>query len=303
MKEKVFIVNEETNEEKQPKAAIKEGKLDMVIAFDTTGSMSAYIEDVKKHVKELIPELLNTNPDLMLSIVAFGDYCDMESATEFGKAYQCIDLTRNGNDLVDFTLNAQNTSGGDSDEFYELVLHKILTETKWRPDANKNILLIADAQPHSPGYSYTASRGGKDLFAIVNSIASDDSDSSYPSCEIKEVTIVENSQYDWRQEAYRAKEMGVEIDTLSLCFYGKDWYKELSEITNGVYSQFKSSHKTTEFVKTAAWARGGETTSAYLYNTVANCADAELRCSAATYMCKNVYTQDLYDKDIANKSL
>lgn len=29
--------------------------LDMVIAFDTTGSMSAYINAVKNHVKELVP--------------------------------------------------------------------------------------------------------------------------------------------------------------------------------------------------------------------------------------------------------
>lgn len=35
----------------------KQGVLDMVIAFDTTGSMAAYIEDVRKQVAELIPRL------------------------------------------------------------------------------------------------------------------------------------------------------------------------------------------------------------------------------------------------------
>lgn len=34
-----------------------DGMLDMVIAFDTTGSMSAYINAVKTHVKELVPKL------------------------------------------------------------------------------------------------------------------------------------------------------------------------------------------------------------------------------------------------------
>ena len=53
------------------------GKLDMVIAFDTTGSMAAYIEDLR------------------LGIVAFGDYCDMANRETFGDAYQCIPLTGN----------------------------------------------------------------------------------------------------------------------------------------------------------------------------------------------------------------
>ena len=41
-----------------------DGKLDMVIAFDTTGSMSKYIGAVKEHVKELIPKLFKQNPNL-----------------------------------------------------------------------------------------------------------------------------------------------------------------------------------------------------------------------------------------------
>lgn len=48
-----------------------DGMLDMVIAFDTTGSMSAYINAVKTHVKELVPKLFGSNPDLRIGIVAF----------------------------------------------------------------------------------------------------------------------------------------------------------------------------------------------------------------------------------------
>ena len=49
---------------------VEDGKLDMVIAFDTTGSMSCYIESVKKHVVELIPKLFESNPNLRLGVVA-----------------------------------------------------------------------------------------------------------------------------------------------------------------------------------------------------------------------------------------
>lgn len=43
-----------------------DGMIDMVIAFDTTGSMSAYINAVKTHVKELVPKLFSSNPDLRI---------------------------------------------------------------------------------------------------------------------------------------------------------------------------------------------------------------------------------------------
>lgn len=123
--------------------------LDMVIAFDTTGSMNAYIEAVKLQVKELIPKLFKQNPDLRIGIVAFGDYCDMPSKDRFGKAYQVCELTDNENRLIEFITKAQSTSGGDSDEFYELVIKKIVEETNWREGSTKAVLLIADAEPHA----------------------------------------------------------------------------------------------------------------------------------------------------------
>lgn len=38
--------------------------LDMVIAFDTTGSMAHYIKSVKEYVTELVPKLFAINPHL-----------------------------------------------------------------------------------------------------------------------------------------------------------------------------------------------------------------------------------------------
>lgn len=122
---------------KESTTTSSDGRLDMVIAFDTTGSMTKYIDAVKKHVKELIPKLFKQNPDLRIGIVAFGDYCDMPSKDIFGKAYQVCELTDNENRLIEFITEAQNTSGGDEDEFYELVIKKIVEETNWREEAKK----------------------------------------------------------------------------------------------------------------------------------------------------------------------
>lgn len=203
-----------------------DGKLDMVIAFDTTGSMAKYIDAVKEHVKELIPKLFKQNPNLRIGIVAFGDYCDMPSKYNFGKAYQVCELTDDENKLIKFITNAQNTGGGDNDEFYELVIKKIVEETNWREDSTKAVLFIADANPHEVGYSYG--------------------------------NIVVNNQIDWREEAKKAAEKGIKFDTLTI--YETKWYKELSSITNGVSAPFSTSSKTSQLVEAAALARGGEKT-------------------------------------------
>lgn len=229
-----------------------DGRLDMVIAFDTTGSMASYIDAVKEHVKELIPRLFKQNPDLRIGIVAFGDYCDMPNKYKFGSAYQVCELTDDENKLIEFITNAQNTSGGDGDEFYELVIKKIVEETNWRESSTKAVLLIADAEPHKVGYSY------------------DD--------------IVVNNQIDWREEAKKAAEKGIKFDTLTI--YKTRWYKELSSITNGVNASFSTSSKTSQLVEAAALARGGEKTRG-LYKTTMDSfkasGDAEMTAVYAAY--------------------
>lgn len=197
------------------------GQLDMVIAFDTTGSMAAYIDDVRHQVADMIPRLFKDNENLRLGIVAFGDYCDMTNKDTFGDAYQCIPLTDNENDIIKFVRESKDTSGGDGDEFYELVLKKIIDESPWREDSSKAILLIADAAPHEIGYTYR--------------------------------DFVVGNQIDWKQEARKAADKKIKIDTVSI--HGHPWYKELSAMTNGLSVPFKSSGKTGTMIETATTAR------------------------------------------------
>ena len=232
--------------------ASSDGKHDMVIAFDTTGSMYSYINAVKKHVKELIPELLKTNPNMKIGIVAFGDYCDMESATVFGNAYQVLPLTDNRDKIINFIKNAKNTNGGDGDEFYELVIKKITEETSWRKDSVKSVLLIADCGPHPVGYNYGE--------------------------------FVTNSQIDWRTEAKKSAALGIKWDTLSINSRYSDWYKELSLLTNGVHAPFKTDTKTNDLIRAAAYSRGGTITKNYFINCVtAVVNDKELTATYAAY--------------------
>lgn len=198
------------------------GKLDMVIAFDTTGSMARYIEAVRKEVSELIPQLFKDNEDLRLGIVAFGDYCDMNNAQDYGDAFQCIAPTANENDLIRFVLNSRDTSGGDGPEFYELVIKKIVEETQWREGSTRSILLIADAVPHEVGYSYE--------------------------------NIIKGSQIDWRVEAKKAADNKIKIDTVTIT--DAPWFRELSAMTNGVSVPFHTGDKTAELVRASVMSRG-----------------------------------------------
>ena len=221
----------------------KIGVLDMVIAFDTTGSMAAYIDAVRKEVAELIPRLFKDNEDLRLGIVAFGDYCDMNNAQDFGDAYQCLMPTNNENDIIKFVRETKNTSGGDGDEFYELVIKKIVEETPWREDSTRAILLISDADPHPLGYTY------KDY-------------------------VVRN-QIDWRMEASKAAEMKIKIDTVTIT--DSPWYKELSKMTNGISVPFASGHKTARLVETATMARGSMKSREKFDMLYSECLDDECR--------------------------
>lgn len=238
------------NEERFAQVAPKNvGKLDMVIAFDTTGSMAQYIGAVRKEVAELIPQLFKDNEDLRLGIVAFGDYCDMNNSQDFGDAYQCIAPTANENDLIKFVLNSKDTSGGDGPEFYELVIKRIVEETQWREGSTRSILLIADAVPHEVGYSYG--------------------------------NIVKGAQIDWRIEARKAADMRIKIDTVTIT--DAPWFRELSAMTNGVSVPFHTGYKTADLVRASVMSRGSMKARCNFDVLMGACDDDEMKEVYASY--------------------
>lgn len=120
----------------------------------------------------------------------------------------------------------KNTCGGDADEFYELVIKKIVEETSWREGSTKSVLLIADADPHEIGYHFR--------------------------------NIIKNNQIDWEEEAKKAAAKGIKIDTMQCS--NRVWYKKVSRMTNGINLPFKTDSKTSQVIEAASYARGGEST-------------------------------------------
>ena len=119
---------------------------DIVISFDTTGSMYSCITQVRREVKNTIERLFSTIPNLRMGIVAHGDYCDSTLC------FSGIDLTEDKDFLIRYVQAVPNTDGGDADECYELVLNRIAT-FEWRAE-KKVLILIGDASPHERGYRY-----------------------------------------------------------------------------------------------------------------------------------------------------
>lgn len=131
----------------------------------------------------MVPCLFHENKEFCIGFVAFGDYCE-KNAQEFGDAYQCLMPTDNENKIIRFIRNSKDTSGGDSDEFYELVIRNIVDKIPWRENVTHTILFISDSDPYPLGYTC-----GK--YVISN-------------------------QIDWRKEAEKAASRNIKIDTVTI---------------------------------------------------------------------------------------
>lgn len=118
--------------------------IDVVISFDTTGSMYPVLTQVRRKIKEAVQRLTRELPGIHIGIIAHGDYCDVNTYVT-----KHLDLTADTQAIIDFVTGTQATGGGDAPECYELVLHEVQTFS-WRPDATRVFVLIGDDVPHQP---------------------------------------------------------------------------------------------------------------------------------------------------------
>lgn len=112
----------------------------MVISFDTTGSMSPCIAQVRQNLKTLVESMTQDIPGLKIGLIAHGDYCDGDNCINI------LDLTDDLEKIMNFINNTPNTSGGDVPECYELVL-QTAKGLSW-PAEGGSLVVIGDAIPH-----------------------------------------------------------------------------------------------------------------------------------------------------------
>jgi hypothetical protein len=114
-------------------------------SFDTTGSMSPCIANVRQQLEKTLEGMFSNIPGLRVGLIAHGDYCDGVNCISVLK------LTDDRTKIFEFVRNAPNTSGGDAPECYELALHEA-RDLGWTPGVAAALVLIGDAAPHDVDY-------------------------------------------------------------------------------------------------------------------------------------------------------
>lgn len=177
---------------------------DVVISFDTTGSMSPCIAEVRRRVQETLDQLFSTIPDLQVGMISHGDYCDGKNSIDL------LDLTDERERLIEFVRTTPNTHGGDFEEMYEYVLRVAATQFDWR-SGNKILIMIGDATPHPVGYRYS----GRD--PVDHSI----------------ITVSNN--ISWQMETERLSNLGISIYSVQALGRRQSdyFYDEIAFRTNG----------------------------------------------------------------------
>ena len=125
----------------------------VAISFDTTGSMSRALNEVRIRIAEMIRMLKKDIPGVALSVIAHGNYCDEDTYVT-----KHLDFSDDDRKLVDFVKGVEQTHGGDSPECYELVLRLVRTKLSWKRNAQKILIVIGDSYPHTPSYPQNKDR-------------------------------------------------------------------------------------------------------------------------------------------------
>lgn len=129
------------------------GEIDVLLTFDTTGSMYPVLTQVRRRAEETVRRLFRDIPGLRVAVIAHGDYVD-ERQTYVTKE---IDFTSDVERLCRFIRNVEPTNGGDSPECYEFVLNKARS-LNWQAGKAKALVMIGDDVPHEPGYPQNTKR-------------------------------------------------------------------------------------------------------------------------------------------------
>eukprot|EP00732_Lithocolla_globosa_P005729 Lithocolla_globosa_v1_NODE_6141_length_1131_cov_2.368959.p1 type:complete len:249 gc:universal NODE_6141_length_1131_cov_2.368959:844-98(-) len=139
--------------------------VEIVFSFDTTGSMSSCLHQVRQNVENTVRKLMKDIGDIRIGVITHGDYCDGP------KAINILDLNSDVEKLCSFINTAPSTGGGDAPENYEYVL-QVANGLSWNPAAAKALVVIGDEAPHPPSYTDQAINWWDELDNLVDKVKS-----------------------------------------------------------------------------------------------------------------------------------
>ena len=130
------------------KTFVNAEKLDIVFAIDATGSMK---DDIEKLREDLIPEIkriFSKEKDVRIAVLFYRDYGDTFKYMDL--PVKCFDFTGSFKTFKEqlYSIKILGREGGDIPEAVYEAMFAASEFYKWRGDAQKEIILIGDAEPH-----------------------------------------------------------------------------------------------------------------------------------------------------------
>jgi hypothetical protein len=121
--------------------SFREYGLDVVFVFDSTGSMTMILEELKTKITNLSAALKKLVPIARIGMVTYRDTEDAYLAMKHP-------LTHGTGSLQKFLNGLEAWGGGDREEAVDEGLRVAIETLNWKKKAKKIILLIGDAPPH-----------------------------------------------------------------------------------------------------------------------------------------------------------
>jgi len=134
-------------------AAATPAHTDVMLLFDTSGSMGSALTEAKQEVKEVMASVSGSLPDVHYGVAEVRDFpaTESEAGTSSEKPWKLdVPLTSDGNAVQAGIEPLFASGGGDFPESYGRALYETNTnpEVGWRSDARHVIILVADNVPH-----------------------------------------------------------------------------------------------------------------------------------------------------------
>ncbi len=120
--------------------------LDIVITFDSTGSMEGEIQQVKSKIEQIGNVLLQMVPKTRISVCTYRD-------TDDKYLVKGLPLTSDLSEVIDYLEEIEAGGGKDIPEGVDAGLNWSINQNSFRQNARKVILLFGDAPPHTQNYN------------------------------------------------------------------------------------------------------------------------------------------------------
>lgn len=121
---------------------LKRNGLDVVIVFDSTGSMGGEINQVKSQIRRIGVALRTLIPKTRIGLVTYVDFSDRDDPA-WG-----LPLTRDVQALETWMASVRASGGGDHPEAVQEGMKWAVDYNQFSPRAKKVILVFGDAPPH-----------------------------------------------------------------------------------------------------------------------------------------------------------